>query len=436
MDAKELLEKIKEEFRKRFKEKESFSDYKQVQSYAVEIADKSSKAVINNFDDSLINEFGTLNYDILNEVLSDILESDYKLIANACVIAQTEMNKNANIGLKAIAPKYDDDRAHSIIWDMAQRDLNSFKQAYPAYTDNFYQSTVDEAVRANADFQWKARLEPKIVRIAEPTACKWCKSIEGTYKYEDVKDTGNDVFRRHTDCKCTVTYVPMKGKAREAWSKRYISDEELNVRIDKAVSYRQLHTSKDEESIVRQGYGEYRVKKVLNSTYEVYVSVNARLDHQGFKNIEKNIKKALKQLKLQENYELPKFYILSSKEMGKGRMGAYAYKTNSVFLPDIYGSIPKTIEAQRIYANPEDPSSTVLHELIHWLNTMRYIEKYGHNFDDYEQYLNDVAYEQLTKYDVNVINVSRISYYAFVSLLNNKFDEVLTEFKVSKKGKI
>ncbi len=436
MDAKELLEKIKEEFRKRFKEKESFSDYKQVQSYAVEIAEKSSKAVINNFDDSLINEFGTLDYNTLNEVLTKLFKDDYKLIADACVTAQTEMNKSANIGLKAIAPKYDDDRAHSIVWDMAQRDLNSFKQAYPTYTDNFYQSTVDEAVRANADFQWKARLEPKIVRIAEPTACKWCKSIEGTYKYEDVKDTGNDVFRRHTDCKCTVTYVPMKGKAREAWSKRYISDEELNVRIDKAVSYRQLHTSKDEESIVRQGYGEYRVKKVLNSTYEVYVSVNARLDHQGFKNIEKNIKKALKQLKLQENYELPKFYILSSKEMGKGRMGAYAYKTNSVFLPDIYGSIPKTIEAQRIYANPEDPSSTVLHELIHWLNTMRYIEKYGHNFDDYEQYLNDVAYEQLTKYDVNVINVSRISYYAFVSLLNNKFDEVLTEFKVSKKGKI
>ncbi len=242
MDAKELLEKIKEEFRKRFKEKESFSDYKQVQSYAVEIADKSSKAVINNFDDSLINEFGTLNYDILNEVLSDILESDYKLIANACVIAQTEMNKNANIGLKAIAPKYDDDRAHSIIWDMAQRDLNSFKQAYPAYTDNFYQSTVDEAVRANADFQWKARLEPKIVRIAEATACKWCKSIEGTYKYEDVKDTGNDVFRRHTDCKCTVTYVPMKGKARDVWSKREVKTSRLrDIEIYRSVGAKSLN---------------------------------------------------------------------------------------------------------------------------------------------------------------------------------------------------
>ena len=141
--------------------KESFSDYKQVQSYAVEIAEKSSKAVISNLDDSLINEFGTLDYNTLNEVLTKLFKDDYKLIADACVIAQTEMNKNANIGLKAIAPKYDDDRAHSIVWDMAQRNLESFKQAYPTYTDNFYQSTVDEVVRANADFQWKSDLNQK-----------------------------------------------------------------------------------------------------------------------------------------------------------------------------------------------------------------------------------------------------------------------------------
>ena len=254
MDSKELLEKIKEEFRKRFKEKENFSDYKQVQSYAVEIAEKSSKAVINNFDDSLINEFGTLNYDILNEVLSDILESDYKLISNACVIAQTEMNKNANIGLKAIAPKYDDDRAHSIVWDMAQRDLNSFKQAYPTYTDNFYQSTVDEAVRANADFQWKARLEPKIVRIAEPTRCKLCAAVEGTHKYEDVKSSGNPVFQRHTDCKCTVTYVPGKGKAKDVWSKREVLDEELQKRLD---FVKEQEIKKEEKSNIKiQKYDE------------------------------------------------------------------------------------------------------------------------------------------------------------------------------------
>ena len=232
MDAKELLEKIKEEFRKRFKEKESFSDYKQVQSYAVEIAEKSSKAVISNLDDSLINEFGTLDYNTLNEVLTKLFKDDYKLIADACVIAQTEMNKNANIGLKAITPKYDDDRAHSIVWDMAQRNLESFKQAYPTYTDNFYQSTVDEAVRANADFQWKAGLEPKVTRLAKYDCCKWCQSLEGTYRYEDVSDSGNDVWRRHRNCRCLIVYAPGKGKAKDVRTQKPIDNKELQKRLD------------------------------------------------------------------------------------------------------------------------------------------------------------------------------------------------------------
>ncbi|MGI6568645.1 MAG: hypothetical protein ACOX1E_03850 [Erysipelotrichaceae bacterium] len=232
MDAKELLEKIKEEFRKRFKEKESFSDYKQVQSYAVEIAEKSSKAVISNLDDSLINEFGTLDYNTLNEVLTKLFKDDYKLIADACVIAQTEMNKNANIGLKAIAPKYDDDRAHSIVWDMAQRNLESFKQAYPTYTDNFYQSTVDEVVRANADFQWKSGLEPKVTRLAKYDCCKWCQSLEGTYRYEDVSDSGNDVWRRHRNCRCLIVYAPGKGKAKDVRTQKPIDNKELQKRLD------------------------------------------------------------------------------------------------------------------------------------------------------------------------------------------------------------
>lgn len=54
-------------------------------------------------------------------------------------------------------------------------------------TDNYCQSIVDNAVRKNADFQWKSGLEPKIVRTAEYKCCKWCSNLEGTYRYEDVK---------------------------------------------------------------------------------------------------------------------------------------------------------------------------------------------------------------------------------------------------------
>jgi hypothetical protein len=115
---------------------------------------------------------------------------------------------------------------------MAQRNLESFKQAYPTYTDNFYQSTVDEAVRANADFQWKAGLEPKVTRLAKYDCCKWCQSLEGTYRYEDVSDSGNDVWRRHKNCKCLIVYAPRKGKAVDVRTRKPVDDEETQKRLD------------------------------------------------------------------------------------------------------------------------------------------------------------------------------------------------------------
>ena len=39
---------------------------------------------------------------------------------------------------------------------------------------NFGQSIVDEAVRSNADFQYKAGLSPKIVRTSTGNCCEWC----------------------------------------------------------------------------------------------------------------------------------------------------------------------------------------------------------------------------------------------------------------------
>ena len=44
---------------------------------------------------------------------------------------------------------------------------------------NFTQAIVDDAVRANADFQSKAGLNPKIVRTSTRKCCAWCNSLAG-----------------------------------------------------------------------------------------------------------------------------------------------------------------------------------------------------------------------------------------------------------------
>ena len=232
MTTSELLEKIIEELKKKLNKQDDFTDYEQVQDYAIKVADTISKAVVDRADSSWINQYGTLDYNLCNELITELLKQDYEYVKEACNVAQLALNEGSNIDLKAILPDDDDDRAHSIVWESANKSLAEFKRDFPVMTDNFSQSIVDDAVRKNADFQWKSGLEPKIVRMAEYKCCEWCSKLEGTYRYEDVKDTGNDVFRRHENCRCKVTYIPSKGNAKDVWSKRDISDGDLLKRID------------------------------------------------------------------------------------------------------------------------------------------------------------------------------------------------------------
>ena len=236
MTTSELLEKIIEELKKKLKKKDDFTDYEQVQDYAIKVADTISKAVVDRADSSWINQYGTLDYNLCNELITELLKQDYEYVKEACNVAQLALNEGSNIDLKAILPDYDDDRAHSIVWESANKSLAEFKRDFPVMTDNFSQSIVDDAVRKNADFQWKSGLEPKIVRMAEYKCCEWCSKLDGTYRYEDVKDTGNDVFRRHENCRCKVTYIPSKGNAKDVWSKRVVDYGELKDVINDSIN--------------------------------------------------------------------------------------------------------------------------------------------------------------------------------------------------------
>ncbi|MDY6064944.1 MAG: DUF4258 domain-containing protein, partial [Finegoldia sp.] len=63
-----------------------------------------------------------------------------------------------------------------------------------------------------------------VKRMALYNACKWCRSLAGTYFYNEVKATGNDVWRRHRSCRCyVIDYHPGK-KPRNAHTKEYLQE--------------------------------------------------------------------------------------------------------------------------------------------------------------------------------------------------------------------
>ena len=53
----------------------------------------------------------------------------------------------------------------------------------PEYTENLSMSTVDDTIRANADFHYESGLNPKIVRTSAGRCCEWCSNLAGEYDY-------------------------------------------------------------------------------------------------------------------------------------------------------------------------------------------------------------------------------------------------------------
>lgn len=66
-------------------------------------------------------------------------------------------------------------------------------------------------------FNIRAGLRPKIIRKEKGNCCKWCKELLGVYEYPNVPE---DVYRRHSHCRCSVDYLPGDGKKQDVWDKQ------------------------------------------------------------------------------------------------------------------------------------------------------------------------------------------------------------------------
>ena len=118
-------------------------------------------------------------------------------------------------------------------------------------------SIVDDTIKTNADLHYQVGLSPKIERISTGKCCAWCDKLAGIYNYEDVKNTGNDVFRRHRGCNCLIIYDPKNGSKR------------VNVH-----THKQLDNNKEKDKRIRLNE-ELILKKELKKALKVDVGFDS-----------------------------------------------------------------------------------------------------------------------------------------------------------------
>lgn len=130
------------------------------------------------------------------------MRNNYNIISSATEQVQTSLNEKAGLGIKALVPEYDTDRANGIIKHVTSSLYDNIKASFLNSVVNYSQSIVDKSIEKNADFQYESGMLPTIKRTLNGIKpCAFCIKRAGTYDYP-LKD--REVYRRHTNCYCTV----------------------------------------------------------------------------------------------------------------------------------------------------------------------------------------------------------------------------------------
>ena len=228
--APALLEKIRADFTRRLGGRQRATEllelieggtgtYQTANDYSKQVGEALSEAFHANLSSDVLPD-GRMYYNIADKVIRPLLEDDHALVAAAAYQVQQTLNDAAGIGLAAQSAPLNESRVQGFL-DRLSSELNYDDVAWilgePVV--NFSQSVVDESIRLNVEAQGGAGLRPRVVRRAEPHCCKWCSSLDGSYDYPNVP---RDVYRRHENCRCDVTYDPGSGKRRQnVWTKTW-----------------------------------------------------------------------------------------------------------------------------------------------------------------------------------------------------------------------
>lgn len=244
--APDLLKAIQDDFNERVKTnakvrnalkamKSKNATFKDANSFAEAIGDALAESFKNNIKPELLPD-ERMYYNIAERVVGESLKNNYNLVSEYSADVQTLLNKKANLGLKGIKPQFNADKAKGIINRISSEEkYEDISWILEEPVTNFTQSIVDDTIKTNAEFQYKAGLKAKIIRKSTGHCCDWCEEVAGEYEYPDVP---KDVYRRHRFCRCTVEYDPGNGKRQNVHTKKWRDvnqEEKIENRINSNV---------------------------------------------------------------------------------------------------------------------------------------------------------------------------------------------------------
>ena len=227
----ELLDEIQKDFDRQFRSNSIVIDiygkirsrvatYKEANEFSIQCGEMLARSIKKYVTADVLPE-GRMWYNIATRILTPTLRNNYSLITDVTNAAQSIFNEKNGIGFKPITPAFNTNRLNGLIDKVSNAEnYDDVAWVMDEPIVNFSQSIVDQAIKDNADFQYKSGMTPKIRRTVVGGCCEWCQRLAGTYNYPYVP---TDVYRKHNRCRCTVEYISVD-KRENVWTHKPIGE--------------------------------------------------------------------------------------------------------------------------------------------------------------------------------------------------------------------
>lgn len=177
---------------------------------------------------------GKMYYNIADTILTGVLKDNYDVINSAAAECQKALDSQTGINITPQQAAFPTERVQAVVNAASVPDIAEevMIRRMTAPAQNITESFYNDYVQTNVKFRSDAGLDCYIIRNDHGGCCEWCAKLAGKYHYPE--DVPKDVYHRHDNCGCTVTYLNGR-KAQNVWDKTKwnVSDDELE-RMKKA----------------------------------------------------------------------------------------------------------------------------------------------------------------------------------------------------------
>lgn len=173
-------------------------------------------------------------FNIAQSILEPLLRNNYEDVNGICAEVQRVLDAKKGIGIAPQKADFPAERIRAAIGGAAVKETAEHAiQVLGRTAENITGSFQTDYIKKNAEFRNKAGLNCYIERKDGHNCCKWCAGLAGKYKYPD--EVPKDVYRRHDNCTCDVSYVSEKGR-QNVHSKQWANEQAKAQRIEYAAS--------------------------------------------------------------------------------------------------------------------------------------------------------------------------------------------------------